>query len=492
MNIKFWILANLLGSCLITAVAAESRGTESLGASRFLFLDNAMLATIDGARLVVNPPRNVKLVMIAEKPWEAGGIISYGNVLWDPKVRQYRMYYVPICWDVPPGFCIAMATSVDGVHWEKPNLGAVLWKGSRKNNIVVPGQREGTVLIDPNAPLERRYAVISSEITRKTQLFTSPDGIHFTTEPELISPLHSDALISSFWDGDAQKYFHYPRIFVDRLRATGFVTTDRMDEPWPEVDTIPIVLSRDQRDPPELDLYTNSAQKYASTPNVYLAFPSPYYHYNNPPERAHLNEPTLAIGGKKNDGTIESQLATSRDGRNWTRYRTPYLPLENYDGCELKVIHIYPGMFEREDKVIQYFAGYTFTHGDTQVRYGNGGREMGGVFRAEQRIDGFISMDFDYEGGEVVTEPFTFEGNRLVLNLNTSASGEARVAVLDAAGNPIEGYALGDARYINGNYPGKTVAWKQGPDVGRLANQEVRLRFVCRGTKLYSFRFETN
>ena len=53
---------------------------------------------------------------------------------------------------------------------------------------------------------------------------------------------------------------------------------------------------------------------------VYLAFPTPYYHYNHP-GRQYLNLPTLAIGAKTNDGTIETQLATSRDGKKWTRYR---------------------------------------------------------------------------------------------------------------------------------------------------------------------------
>jgi len=112
------------------------------------------------------------------------------------------------------------------------------------------------------------------------------------------------------------------------------------------------------------------------------------------------------------------------------------------------------------------------------------------VFRVEQRIDGFISMDFDYGGGTVITKPFTLGGNRLVLNLNTSAAGEARVAILDADGADIDGFGLADARYINGDYLEKTVEWRDGAsDVYPLAGKSVRLRFECRGTKLYSFWF---
>ena len=90
----------------------------------------------------------------------------------------------------------------------------------------------------------------------------------------------------------------------------------------------------------------------------------------------------------------------------------------------------------------------------------------------------------------MITAPLTFQGNRLVLNANTSASGEGRVAILDADGQEIDGFGLDDARTINGDYLDKTVEWEQGSDVGRLANQPVRLRFAFRGTKLYSFRFE--
>lgn len=489
MRFTCCVLCCVAGLLVAPEVSGAKEAPYSLGTNRFLFLDGFLQDRATGVKLVVNPPRNVKLVLIADQPWEVGGIINYNCVLWDPSIERYRMYYVPICWDVSPGYCYAMATSKDGIQWEKPTLGAVEWKGSKENNIVLWGQREGTFFIDPHGPPSRRYAIISSEPDIKTRLFTSPDGVHFEMDAKPICSLHSDAQISTFWDPDEQKFFHYPRIFVGRLRAVGFVSTRRIDQPWPKPAEIPVVMSRDDRDPPELDLYTNAAQKYPLAPKTYVAFPAPYYHYFRPPERAHLNEPTLASGGKKNDGTIEAQLATSRDGRTWIRYRTPYIPLEQYDGCDLKVIHVFPGLFQEDDRLVQYFSGYTFTHGDTQARYGKGGRGLGGIFRVEQRLDGFISLDFEYTGGELITEPFTFRGSRLLLNINTSASGEARVAILDADRNEISGFGISEARYINGSYLEKQAAWKQGHDVGALAGQPIRLRFVCRGTKLYSFRF---
>ncbi len=286
---------------------APAKEPYELGCNKFLFLDDFLLDQIEGARLQVNPPRFDALVLIADKPWEKGGITSYGNVFWDPNAKEYRLYYVPVAWDVEPGFCLALATSKDGLQWEKPNLGAVEWKGSKDNNIVVWAQREGMVMIDPNAAPDSRYSFLSSEPNLKTRLFTSPDGIHFTMLDKLISPIHCDSQYSTFWDADKGLYFHYPRVKHNDTRAIGVVTTKSMDEFWP--DKVPVIMAGDEHDPKDVDLYTNACQKYNLTKDTYVGFPTPYYHYN-PKERAYLNEPTLAKGGKTNDGTIETQLAT--------------------------------------------------------------------------------------------------------------------------------------------------------------------------------------
>ena len=130
-------------------------------------------------------------------------------------------------------------------------------------------------------------------------------------------------------------------------------------------------------------------------PGTYLAFPTPYYHYDFS-ERAYLNQPALDNGGKSNDGIIETQLAVSRDGKNWKRYRAPYLPLTSADGLDLKIVMALCGLIYHKQTIDQYFAGYTFTHGDTQARRQKQGRELGGIWRAEQRRDGFTSLDFAY------------------------------------------------------------------------------------------------
>jgi hypothetical protein len=89
-----------------------------------------------------------------------------------------------------------------------------------------------------------------------------------------------------------------------------------------------------------------------------------------------------------------------------------------------------------------------------------------------------------------VTKPLTFEGNRLVLNIDTDATGYAQVGFQDESGNPIEGFTVDDCVYINGDFVDKEVEWlRKGFDVSELEGRTVRLVFRMRGSKLYAMQF---
>jgi hypothetical protein len=105
------------------------------------------------------------------------------------------------------------------------------------------------------------------------------------------------------------------------------------------------------------------------------------------------------------------------------------------------------------------------------------------------RLDGFASVRAPLAGGELVTKPLTFTGNKLLLNFATSAAGDVRVEIQDAAGNPLPGYTLADARELIGNEIERAYTWKQGQDVSTLAGKPIRLRFVLRDADLFAFRF---
>ncbi|NQT11812.1 MAG: hypothetical protein HQ582_03630 [Planctomycetes bacterium] len=119
-------------------------------------------------------------------------------------------------------------------------------------------------------------------------------------------------------------------------------------------------------------------------------------------------------------------------------------------------------------------------------------KDLGGIYVATQRVDGFVSMDAAYTGGLLTTRPLRFQGNRLCLNLHTAGSGSAKVAILDAGGTPIPGFAAADCETIGADAIDCRVRWRGGADVAALAGRPVRLQLTMRNTKLYAFHFTSD
>jgi hypothetical protein len=122
----------------------------------------------------------------------------YGTVLQDE--GKYRMWYYSLSWKEKPGQFregpICYAESTDGLHWTKPNLGQLLFKGSRNNNaIALPDDStEGAFVIkDDNPDVRQRYKMVYENLPShhkymSVRTATSPDGLHWTAGPE--TPIH--------------------------------------------------------------------------------------------------------------------------------------------------------------------------------------------------------------------------------------------------------------------------------------------------------------
>ncbi len=105
------------------------------------------------------------------------------------------------------------------------------------------------------------------------------------------------------------------------------------------------------------------------------------------------------------------------------------------------------------------------------------------------RIDGFVSVNAPWRGGEVLTKPLRFSGKELEINYSTSAGGAIHVEIQDADGNPIPNFTLDDCLQIVGDQISHIVKWKGGGDVSQLADKPIRLRFVMEDADLFSLRF---
>lgn len=492
----------------------ESLEPLPLGSRKHLFLDNALIAEQKGIRFVPNPPRRM------EKVLEDG---ARGHLaMAEDEQGVLRLYYRG------PQDSLAVMTSRDGIHWEKPDLGRTVF--GERNIVLEEPVGLGIVFIDPNAPPNEKWKYFSGIRRQPMYVFSSPDGWRFERNEVAALPFAAGSQSVVYYDDQRQLYVghhrsdyaltpggHTLRRFVrsetrdlmgpwlwevitpektkqaaKRLRIHG-----RLD-PWyldngPLAPSgigleLPTVMAPDENlDPVGTDIYVTKAMKYPWATDAYLAFPSVYFHYEDdgPQARRVLGEQSRQRGS----GVNEVQLAVSRDGLNWKRYPRPaYVPIGGDGSNSVHQLFLAYGMFRRGNEIWQYVGG----HGGQGIGYHSAWKKgaPSPLWRLVQRMDGFVAAEGDYRGGLMVTKAFTFEGNRLVLNIDTGAVGYAQVGILDLHGNPLPGYTLDECVYINGDFLEAPVEWLgKGTDVGELAGRPVRLAFRLRGAKLFAMQF---
>ena len=103
-----------------------------IGSRLELMVDGYLFDKASGAKLVLHQPVRREIAIEHNAPWE-GNNCGYHTVLQDGDV--YRMYYMIAHNDCGKGevrpepavheIMSAYAESKDGIHWQKPDLGAV-------------------------------------------------------------------------------------------------------------------------------------------------------------------------------------------------------------------------------------------------------------------------------------------------------------------------------------------------------------------------------
>ena len=480
---------------------------KQVGSDKQLFIDHRFIDSSENITLTVNPPiKRPGANLRGDKPWDAFGLGWYSIV---EDEGMYKMWYDGADRDGSSGGKerLCYAVSQDGLNWEKPNLGMVEFQGSKDNNIVNDDFRLSYVFIDPHGKAEERFKLIHYT-GPGIRVETSSDGLHWDQPTHEVSTYHEDTQKLAWWDPGLNKYVVYLRLAIDEdgkapfpfvepiesdppvvapktmrpIRAVGRIEVDDILAPWPEED-IRTVLTADEHDPPDSDIYTHGLYRYPYAADAYFMFPMTYQHFRE-------DETTV-----RNDGLNDSQFCASRDGVHWMRYdRKPYVPrgLPGEPDCGLT--HTGEYHIRKGNYLYHYYNGTTWTHGgyrrlsdqERQDRT-NWGKSYYGI--AIQRLDGFVSADAAYTGGWLVTPPIVFQGDRLELNIDVAAMGEAMVDIQDEQGHPVPGFTLDECDRVLFNDVAYTVKWKGSSDVSALAGQPVRLKIAMRSAKLYAFQF---
>jgi len=472
-----------------------SRPTSAVG-RRLLFTDSSLVEHSSGVSLKVNPPLKAGPVLVANRPWEGHRLGAYGTVIDDGGL--YRMWYDSIDNDGRIFHCHAI--SRDCAHWERPNLGLVEYAGSKENNIL-PLPPCGTVFIDPRAAKGQRYKYVTYGhgvdvgFGREygVRVWWSEDGLKWHRNSSLALEFNADTQNQAFWDDRIHKCVAYLRAW-NPLRCIARVEVDDILKPWPcslstdepsrgsdpakwppPTTELPVVFKYDDGDPQNSDHYNPCVIKYPYASDLYFMFPSAYFHFPDPPQGAHAN-----------DGRLEVQFATSRDGIEWHRpSRDPYVGLGGEGDPDSEQMYMLVGMIRRDSELSMFYSGYNFTHGSYDIKTM---RYKGSIMRLIQRLDGFTSIDAGSSLGEVLTKPISFSGTGLSVNVNSSA-GDFRAEVQGEGGRPIAGFDIGSCDTVRADDCSRALSWKGRYDLSSISGNVIRLRFLMRRAKLFSFWF---
>lgn len=491
---------------LLGLQALAAQAPISVGSDRHLFLDDTLLdlercETLDRR---MHPPRNLVRVMKPDQPWEALGFIFYASLVdFEGTAMLYYGAY-----DAEKGKHLCLATSKDGLHFERPNLGQTEHLGSKENNIFPMEAVEAGVFYDPHASQEKRFRLLHNKHWPSIEkggvyLSNSADGIHWKEHETRLFPRVPDSQPSAYWNPDREVYGIYLRAW-DPLRSIGRVETPDLEAPWPYDESVPpfhiwgegkspttstelpIVMRPDERDPKGVQLYTSTVFRYPWAKDVFLSFPAAYFLYKGTP----LQDRQL----NSNDGTFDIQLATSRDGISWNRYREPWVEPDYLEGLELNLVSMATGMIRRGRELHQYFIGWPHTHArpafwdkNLEDRAEWMKKDLGGIYRATSRVDGFVSLSASNEPTVITTKPLEFTGKKLLLNIDTSGVGRATVALLDESGDAIGEFTHANCTPIHADAIDQVVEWETQPEFP--TSQPVRVQVKMRNADLFAIEF---
>ena len=436
---------------------------------------------------------NPKSTQFVLPPGQEGGydgaILYYGTV-----VRidgQYHLWYNGNYGPERPllGFelaqcCICYATSEDGVHWTKPDLGLVDYGGSRHNNIVdFPDPNLWStcaLLLDPEDPdPARRYKMAYEAHTPGGLKFCvafSPDGLHWKLSRLNPMPIFMEMTGITKWQGlyyvcGQPSLTGHHRTIARRLGT--FVSADF--EHWSPCAAVGLDRSPDLYGPSMTDQLHQYEEIHLGAGlwnrgNVLLGIYG-QWHGDRSGDR-HLLDMDLGF-------------AISHDGLH---YQEPIpnfrlIPAREQPGAPLgegPTLTQGQGMENRGDETLYWYSLWRGRQG-SGVRLATWDRDRLGALRA-----------FDPDQAQAISCPVEANDGAVRVIVNASGLGpncSLRVGLLDEGFRPIEGFhGEGDA-VLTRDGLSLPVSWKAGSTLppGRRVRIDVRFSGVRpEDAKLYA------
>ena len=478
-------------------------------------------------------------VLQRSEKWEGVGPYLWGNrLMQDEKTGELRMWY--ITYDYAGNFYRwGYATSKDALHWTKPELNVEKYDGAFAKNLLPlgPHPEKGTRSIArdprPETPPEHRY--LGARFTYDGEFISfSPDGIHWVEHPS--NPLWhvpSD-IIHIMWDERRNCFTAYFKMW--ELSGTLVETNN----PPAEKKFLGYMSTYDMTNnnngttsfgAPITHFKTNGAAEVARSNFVLRAenqgkddgggtslsgawSAKRVQCWAQSDDGIHWKNEQLILRADKQDpptaniqfmhviqqggyyigfitmhdegGHFRTQLTWSGDGLKWNRpWREPWLDIGTSNAFDRGMITgpVDPIFWEKE----MWFAygGFPIRHDTQETDW------ISAIGIATLRTDGFAAWEAGAETGELVTQPFVCNGNKLFVNAD-GHDGSVAIEVLDEKGKPLKGFETKSCRIVSVDTLAKEtdgwIQWTKKKDLKRVQGKQIRLRFTLQNAKLYSFR----
>jgi hypothetical protein len=529
------MLFGFVVAVLTCGIAADDPGVIALQpGQRQLFLDDFVVEESTGVTRTMHRPEKRGAVIRPDIPSDGTLIQIRSAPMWDSEANEYKILYLAYAYDAKYTVGVALATSKDGLHWEKPAIGALEVHGSKENNWIAldpeltwPHNSIEGVVRDPKDPdPSRRFKALIGAHSRKP--IVSADCIHWQPlgDAEITSSDESQLI----YDDLTNRFMAIVKTGNEYGRAFSISFSEDFEH-WTPNRFLFGADARDQERAPDL------IRKHINDPNMLgplFVDPDPATGWKPPEgvkhqptwraevynvavfpyEGVYIGLPTMyhptgtALPERTNtDGFDHIQLIMSRDLEQWGRLgeREPFIPLSGIENGRV-------GVYDRsqvlaanhpivhEDELWFYYSGLKWRAYIYELNKDGSPRDpktlsveeradfddgWGAVCLAVLRRDGFVSLDAK-ESGTVLTKPLVLSGDRLYLNLD-APEGEVRVEILDEHGRAFPGYELGYALPVSGDGVRLPVAWEFGGRIDALAGETVRLRLHLDSANLYAF-----
>ena len=377
----------------------------------------------------------------------------YPNVIWDEQEKIFKLWYKCVLADKEViaqmdrpstvhdvGWYLLYATSKDGTHWSKPELGLHKFAGSAANNIVARDCPNVGVFKDlHDADASRRYKMVSDVGLGKPQVRFSADGIHWGDAMDVkgFSAQNGDTHNNAFWDERSGKYLWFTKLYLGERLVARFESDDFMS--WKNNG---LVLRSNIEEGRDSQTYCMPVFRYGS---IYLGYVMMYN-----------------VGRGR---SVDCELSWSHDGLQWQRVApgTPFIPRGAKGSYDSECIYAMAGEpIVKDGKLMIFYGGDDFPH--------TGWKRHCLPSLATLRVDGFAGYEAMDAAKPATVITSALRAEKVSVSADVSPGGSIHIKALDDQHTLVD-----EAEAITTDVTDAPLRWKRGAVAVKAVRFEVRL-----------------